>query len=404
MSDEKYNLEKDIYHLLNDEPYFAVLSRSLDKRRSDTIPTAGIKFNPKRLAYELVYNPEFMRNLPDKTKKWVLMHELYHASLGHCEGRKLESLSRKVANICMDMAINSLPNMISGAPDFVIMPGRKPFEMITALGQSADWYAEQLKMMQQTHPEKFENDDLTQGQFDDHGEFHGGSTTESEEMGKQIADRKMQEAIAKAVKECEIGDGHGGPPRGWGSVSHQTRTKIKEASLNKFKLDPKMVLASFIKASVAADKKTSVTKRNRRLPGKKFGKRVQHRANIAISIDQSGSVSDELLAKVFTWLSDFAKFASFTVVPFDHQVFEEKVYVWKKGEKRKRERVLYGGTDFDAPTNFVNQRNFDGHIVITDMMAPKPIRSKCQRMWLTDRYGDKYGQHNPVGERKLVLD
>ena len=26
---------------------------------------------------------------------------------------------------------------------------------------------------------------------------------------------------------------------------------------------------------------------------------------------------------------------------------------------------------------------FDGHIVLTDMCAPKPIASKCQRMWMT---------------------
>ena len=124
---------------------------------------------------------------------------------------------------------------------------------------------------------------------------------------------------------------------------------MRDIANSGFKLDPKKVLASFIKASVAADKKTSVTKRNRRLPGLKFGRKVQHRANIAISIDQSGSVSDELLGKVFTWLNDFAKFASFTVVPFDHEVFEDKVYVWKKGQKRQRERVLCGGTDFNAP-------------------------------------------------------
>jgi predicted metal-dependent peptidase len=163
-------------------------------------------------------------------------------------------------------------------------------------------------------------------------------------------------------------------------------------------------LASFIKSSVAADKKTSVTKRNRRLPGKKFGRRVQHRANIAISIDQSGSVSDELLGKVFEWLGGFAKFASFTVVPFDHEVFEDKVYVWKKGEKRKKERVLHGGTCFNAPTKFVNERVFDGHIIITDMMAPKPIRSKCQRMWLTDTWGGRYSTFKPMGERMLILD
>ena len=98
-----------------------------------------------------------------------------------------------------------------------------------------------------------------------------------------------------------------------------------------------------------------------------------------------------------------ANFASFTVVPFDHTVAEDKVYVWKKGEKRQRERVLHGGTDFNAPTKYVNDRNFDGHIVITDMMASKPIRSKCQRMWLTDKHGERYAYWKPTNERLLVL-
>ena len=123
------------------------------------------------------------------------------------------------------------------------------------------------------------------------------------------------------------------------------------------------------------------------MPGRKFGKRVNHRAHIAFSIDQSGSVSDELLAVVFEWLSGFAKFASFTVIPFDHRVFEKKVYEWKKGEKRRSERVLCGGTDFDAPTDYVNKGRFDGHIIVTDMMASKPKRSNCQRMWITDKNG-----------------
>ena len=57
--------------------------------------------------------------------------------------------------------------------------------------------------------------------------------------------------------------------------------------------------------------------------------------------------------------------------------------MWKKGERRKWERVMCGGTCFDAPTRFVNEGKFDGHIVLTDMMAPKPIASKCQRMWMT---------------------
>tara|TARA_Y100001973_G_C5208542_1_gene343542 strand:+ start:10536 stop:11765 length:1230 start_codon:yes stop_codon:yes gene_type:complete len=403
MSDKEYKLDNDIYHLLRDEPYFALLSRQLDKRSVDSIPTAGIKFNSKSLRYELLYNPKFMKSMSEVHKKWVLMHELYHASFGHTQYRKLEVLDHKRANMAMDLAINSLSNMRHTAPDFVLMPGRGAFEDCTLFAQSADWYANWIKNNQDSIDEKGGGDC---GQFDDHSDFgnEGADSSDETEMGKQIAAKKLQDAVAKAAKECDFGDGKGGEPKGWGSVSHEMKKKIRDIAKGYFKLDPKKVLASFIKASVAADKKTSVTKRNRRLPGKKFGRRTQHRANIAVSIDQSGSVSDELLSKVFSWLGDFAKFASFTVVPFDHEVFEEKVYVWKKGEKRKKERVLYGGTDFNAPTEFVNKRNFDGHIVITDMMAPKPIRSKCQRMWLTDKYGDRHGHHKPKAERKLVLD
>ena len=414
MIEEKYRLDRDIYHLLKDEPFFALLSRQLDKRADETIPTAGIKYNPERIAYELIYNPKFMQSLSDKHKKWVMMHELYHASLGHCQHRKLSDLNRQTANVAMDLAINSLSNMIDNAPEFVLMPGRGQFEDITMMGMATEWYANHIKKEQEKDPDKYrgEGDDCEggegqgngQGQFDDHSDFGQGDLTEEEAMGKQIADKKLQDAIGKAVNECDVGDGKGGEPKGWGTVSHKTIKEIRDAVKNAFKLDPKKVLASFIKASVAADKKTSVTKRNRRLPGRKFGRRTQHRANIAISIDQSGSVSDELLARVFEWLNDFAKFASFTVIPFDHRVFEEKVYVWKKGEKRKRERVLCGGTDFSAPSAYVNKRSFDGHIIVTDMLAGKPIRSGCQRLWLTDRYGARCPYFKPVGERLLVLD
>jgi len=124
---------------------------------------------------------------------------------------------------------------------------------------------------------------------------------------------------------------------------------------------------------------------NRRFPYIHPGRKQARVAKIAISIDQSGSVSDQMLAMFFSELNKLAELAEFTVIPFDTQVDESKIYVWKKGNKKQYERVLCGGTCFNAPTDYVNQRgDFDGHIVLTDMCAPKPKSSKCQRMWMTD--------------------
>ena len=93
----------------------------------------------------------------------------------------------------------------------------------------------------------------------------------------------------------------------------------------------------------------------------------------------------------------------FVVITFNSEVATESIYTWKKGEKKKWERVRYGGTDFNPPTEYVNQHGFDGHIVLTDLCAPKPKRSKCQRMWMTTKY---YAQ-NPyfqTNERIVAID
>ena len=409
-SKEEYDLSLRVWRLLGGcedgqpEPFFANLARKLNKVSDKSIPTAGVYFNKAQSRYEIRYNPDFMSGKTPGAQiegpaheKWVLMHELYHAALGHCTYRSPKGVSKKVANIAQDLAINSLRNMREGAPDWVLMPGRGPCEFMgECYEQSAEWYLERLKKDMEENPDKHSGD--CAGQFDEHEGFGASGQEGAEEA---IARSRLQEAVEKAARECDV---HGASEnKGWGSVSATIREKIIEYSrMGKQGIDPKKVLQSFIKASVAASKRTSVTKRNRRLPGVKFGTRKTYDANIAFSIDQSGSVSDELLQRVYSWLNEFTKHATITVVPFDHKVFDEKVFVWQKGQTKKAERVLHGGTDFDAPTDWVNKRNFDGHVIITDMCAPPPGRSKCQRMWITDRRGGGYTEA-ARHERVLVL-
>ena len=123
----------------------------------------------------------------------------------------------------------------------------------------------------------------------------------------------------------------------------------------------------------------------------------------AISIDQSGSVSDSMLASFYSELYKLAEIAEFTVIPFDTIVAEDQVYTWKKGQRKNWERVMCGGTCFDAPTDYVNERGFDGHIILTDLCASKPKPSKCQRMWMTTPYYAKRPYFD-TNERIVVID
>ena len=187
----------------------------------------------------------------------------------------------------------------------------------------------------------------------------------------------------------------------WGTVSQSVRQDIIDRL--SAKVDWKKVLRYFIKTSQKANRSSTIKKINRRYAYVHPGKKVNRVAKIAISIDQSGSVDDNMLALFFAELNKLAKLAEFAVIPFDSAVGEDKVYVWKKGENRKRERVMYGGTDFDAPTAYVNERQFDGHIILTDMMAPKPKASKCQRMWMTTPYYAKH-PYFQTNERVIAVD
>jgi predicted metal-dependent peptidase len=159
------------------------------------------------------------------------------------------------------------------------------------------------------------------------------------------------------------------------------RKKIMDSITTK--VDWRKVLRYFVKTSQRADKRSTPRRLNKRYPRIHPGKRVRRQAKIAISIDQSGSVDDGMLALFFAELNKLSGIAEFTVIPFDSEVGEDNVYVWKKGQTRPWERVMCGGTDFDPPTKYVNERDFDGHIILTDLCAPKPIGSRCQRMWMT---------------------
>ena len=163
------------------------------------------------------------------------------------------------------------------------------------------------------------------------------------------------------------------------------------------------MLRFFVKASQKANRSSTIRRINRRYPYVHPGRKSNRVASIAVSIDQSGSVDDTMLTMFFAELNKLSEIASFTVVPFDTEVDQDKVYQWRKGETRKVERVLRGGTCFDAPTKYVNERSFDGHIVLTDMCAPKPISSKCQRMWMTTQSNANAGYFE-TRERVVVVD
>jgi predicted metal-dependent peptidase len=411
-----FDLKLHAYRLLIEEPFFAALSRKIEKKENYGIPTAGVRVNPDSGHFEMAYNPDFFEKLSDVEKAGVLKHEFYHLIFDHVTTRKPEGVPHQKWNIAADLAINS--HLVGELPEQCCMPGEGPFAELPK-GESAEWYLANLPEDDESEgqqgdgeggegePSDGDGDDSggqdnnndngngpsssKPGNFDDHSGWDEAASSEANQMAKERLKNAIKEAAQEAAQSA----------KGWGSVSGEVRKEIMKRL--ETKVDWRKVLRYFIKTSQRANRSSTIKRINRRYAYIHPGKKVRRQAKIAIAIDQSGSVSDEMLAAFFAELNNLAKLAEFTVVPFDTQVDESKVYVWKKGKSQKPERVLCGGTCFEAPTDWANNNNVDGLIILTDMEAPKPKACKAQRMWLTDARGASrpYFQTN---ERVIAVD
>ena len=401
---ETFNLDDYTYRLLESEPFFAVISRKINKSINRSVPTAGVRITEQG-QFEMVYNPEFFEKLTPVQRTGVLKHEFYHLIFDHVTGRLPPEGMTKMWNIATDLAINS--HLIGELPEGGCFPQQAPFENYP-LGQSAEYYFKMLKEDEQFDNDKGDGDGDGDGQgqgsgsglpdsFDDHSGWGGENLTdEQRDAIRDVAKERIKQAMKDAVDEINSNG------RGWGSIGADTRKAIQDFITPK--VDWRKVLRYFIKTSQRSNKRSTPRRINKRFPYIHSGKRVTRQANIAISIDQSGSVSDQMLALFFSELSALAKYATFTIIPFDTDVDPDKVWIWKKGKKHTFERVLCGGTNFDAPTEYVNKRgDFDGHIILTDMEAPKPKPSKCQRMWATTpEHAER--PYFATNERMLVME
>ena len=423
-----FDLNDTLGRMLMEEPIWGALSRGMNKRAVSHIPTAGVCINNEG-CFELIYNPSFFEvlngdynNMDQNHRFVVLRHEFLHCVLNHLTTRKELGGDKynMLQNVAFDLAINShLPQFKDFQYAYTqegnewkwvkVVNGKVPagyakFEACVAgvgmyskfpVGLSAEKYYEMLKQDQKGGKGKNKQsggsgsdpaDSMKNGVIDDH------SWEEPSPEALEIAKERLKAALEQGVNEANR-------TGRWGSVPADIKEKI--VKFMNGTVDWKKILRYFIQSSIKADRKNSIKNINRRFPYIHAGKRYDRQANIAISIDQSGSVSDDMLSKFFGELNNLSDLCTFTVIPFDCSVDEKLIEVWKKGQKQTAKRVKTGGTNFDAPTKYVNEsKKFDAHIILTDMQAAKPIPSSIPRMWMTTT---DYVKHVPFSTNERII-
>lgn len=226
------------------------------------------------------------------------------------------------------------------------------------------------------HEHGDEGEECTCGGIDSMDD-HSGWDSIPEEM-REYVEAKAKELTEKAVKHADS------QSNGWGSIPASVRDEIRRMVSRT--VDWKSVLRQFVGSINRGERTSTVRRINRKYPYIHPGVKRGYTAKLAIAIDQSGSVGDEMLAQFFAELETLTRSVSVTVIPFDYDVDEKNVFEWKKGQRPSLKRAKAGGTSFDAPTAYVNDKKnrgrWDGVIFLTDGECSKPMPSRIKRGWI----------------------
>ena len=229
MSQPAFDLNLHIARLLLDEPFFAALSRRMDKRVMTSIPTAGVKLNTDTARFELVYNPKWFEDCIARREEmgdegasrydWVkgtLIHEFMHIVLGHVTGRLPEAGMSRQWNIAGDLAINSELMRDSGdhlLPPECCFPTEGPFAEFPK-GLTAEAYYKMLEDQQDEDENDENQEEQGEGQEDDsEGEGEGSGDGEGQDSGDGGEGGESQEG----------GEPHG-DHSGWGDNGPESST------------------------------------------------------------------------------------------------------------------------------------------------------------------------------------
>lgn len=416
-----FNIYRALTTLMQNSPFYAEISRNLRKVATLDIPTAGVTYDPKRDEMCMYYNPLFMASLPDEQQRGVIIHELDHLVFGHVNGRR--RTPHTFWNIATDLAINSLifkyragmyPESahLDPLPKWTLLPGRLPAALPPLPGQTerkltkeeeevnkwlgnliasfptekaSEWYFNEIMKSAQANnmiqkigvaiPGAKGNDG--QGgmidSFDDHGVWDDAT---GEQATEEYVEARVKEIIEKAVRRADSSSD------GWGTMPAEIRESIRKSVSNI--INWRAVLRQFIGTLVRGAKTTSIKRINRRYPYVHPGMKRSYNAKLIVALDDSGSVSQDMTELFFSELGSLTKKVAITVIHFDTAC--GKPYEWRRGSDVPRVRQRCGGTDFNAPTNFVNmpenRGKWDGMLICTDGECSEPVASRVKRGWV----------------------
>lgn len=354
-------------------------------------PTA---VNFKGAKYVIYFNPIIFLQLNIKQMESTIKHEIHHIlSLHLIRAKELKGkFSTLAINLAMDIVVNQYLNNLP--PYAITLKGiNLKYELNLEPYNTFEYYAENIQNMLNVLEESDE------GELDDSWEDNSGYNPEKThdiwDEYEELDEKMLKEFTEKFVSNAEKG-----------KLPIYLEGMISALKNSKGELPWNLYLKKLM-GTVESNKKKTITRRNRRQPNRLDlrGELRNHKAEIAVVIDISGSISDEEFKQAVKEVLAIVKNYNheITIIECDNEV--KRAYKVKSIRDIKERCSAGGGTKFTPAIEYANNKNINLLIYFTDGKGEEKlgvIPRGYRTLWVISGRGDTISLKEPYGAVKKL--
>ena len=384
-----WNILHDVNSLLLEEDqFFGYFYLQMAHRiRFDMTSAFGI--NLKQGGYVLYVNPFILLRQPPDVMKDGIKREILHIISAHLMRVKTlsQSFNKTAVHMAMDMVVNDYLEHVDRDAVTVANVNER-FGLMLKRFRTIEYYAKAIDNAMKEKPELFvpvDNSDTAVAM-----EFDPQTSHDIWDESDSIDTDTMDQITERYINEASKGD-----MEGYVKSLIDTFQKTRRALPWYFYLKKLM-------GKVASGYKKTTMRRNRRQPERLelSGTLRQHKANVWVALDMSGSITDAEFTNALEQVLQIVHAYNhrITVVECDNEV--RRTYTMESVKDVKPRLDVRGATAFSPVFSLANQNRVDLLVYFTDGKGEERIREAPKGykvLWVLTGGNPQLSLYNPYG-------
>ena len=363
--------------------------------RFDITSASGVNF--KGAKYVIYFNPILFFQLNMKQMETTIKHEIHHVlSLHLSRAKELKNkYSTLTVNLAMDIVVNQyLDNL---PPYSTTLKGvNLKYNLNMEAYNTLEYYAEkiqsELDLMEENDEGEEDDSQMTNSMVESYNpEKMHDMWQESDEFDEKTL-REFAEKVINASQK--------------GTIPSQVESLIANLKNSQGEI-PWNIMLKKLMGTVESNKKKTITRRNRRQPNRLDlrGEIRNHKSEIAVAIDISGSISNEEFKQAIKEVLSIVKNYNheITIIECDKEV--KRVYKAKSVRDIKKRLTSGGATKFTPVFEYANNTKCNLLIYFTDGKGERKLEvvpRGYRTLWVISGRGDELSLDESYGPVKKL--